>query len=92
MTLHQLRIFKSVSKYLNITRAAAALHVSQPSISQQLRLLEDEFRIKLYEKVGQGIRLTEAYNAPPPELKRRSLYTVAPWPRRKMMTRFGSAR
>jgi len=60
VTLHQLRIFKSVSKYLNITRAAAGLHVSQPSISQQLKLLEDEFKIKLYEKVGQGVRLTDA--------------------------------
>lgn len=60
MTLHQLRIFKSVAKHLNITRAAAELHVSQPSVSQQLRLLEEEFKVKLYEKVGQGIRLTEA--------------------------------
>lgn len=59
MTLHQLRVFSSVAKYLNLTKAAKELRVSQPSVSQQLRLLEDQTGGKLYQKVGQGIRLTE---------------------------------
>ncbi len=59
MTLHQLRIFICVAKYLKVSRAANELHVSQPAVSQGLRLLEDEFNLKLYSKTNHGIRLTE---------------------------------
>ena len=59
MTLHQLRIFLSVAKYLNVSRAASELRVSQPSVSQGLRSLEEEFEVKLHVKTNQGIRLTD---------------------------------
>ena len=58
MTLHQLRIFESVARHLNITRAAAALRISQPSVSQQLKLLEEEFGRKFFTRVSQGVELT----------------------------------
>lgn len=58
MTFHQLRIFSAVAKYLNLTQASGDLHISQPSVSQQLHLLEKECRGKLYKKIGRGIQLT----------------------------------
>jgi DNA-binding transcriptional LysR family regulator len=58
MTLHQLRIFECVARHLNITKASAALHVSQPSVSQQLKLLEGEFARKFFIRVTQGVELT----------------------------------
>jgi DNA-binding transcriptional LysR family regulator len=59
MTLGQLKIFEVVARHLNLTRAAEEIHVSQPSISKQLRLLEREFNMKFHLRTGQGIQLTE---------------------------------
>jgi DNA-binding transcriptional LysR family regulator len=58
MTLHQLRIFECVVRHLNITKASAVLHISQPSVSQQLKLLEEEFGTKLFIRLNQGVELT----------------------------------
>jgi DNA-binding transcriptional LysR family regulator len=58
MTLHQLRIFECVVRQLNITKASALLHISQPSVSQQLKLLEAEFGRKFLIRVNQGVELT----------------------------------
>jgi LysR family transcriptional regulator, transcriptional activator of the cysJI operon len=59
LTLQQLRIFKAVVKTRSITKAARELRISQPSISKQLKLLEDEFGVKFHVRVGQGIELTD---------------------------------
>jgi LysR family transcriptional regulator, low CO2-responsive transcriptional regulator len=59
MTLHQLRIFESVARHLNVTRASQELHMSQPAVSQQLRLLEEEYDAKFVVRIGQGVELTE---------------------------------
>ncbi len=59
MTLHQLRIFAAVAKHLNITKASEELHITQPSVSQQLKFLEEECGVKLYTKMSRGIELTE---------------------------------
>jgi DNA-binding transcriptional LysR family regulator len=56
--LHQLRIFDVVSRHLNITKASAELHISQPAVFQQIKSLEDSCGFKLYSKVGRGIALT----------------------------------
>lgn len=59
MTLHQLKVFSSVARFLNVTKASAELHISQPSVSHQLKLLGEECRVKLYKKNSRGIELTE---------------------------------
>jgi DNA-binding transcriptional LysR family regulator len=59
-TLRQLDTFLEVARQLSISRAADALHVSQPAVSMQLRQLEDIVGMPLYEQVGRKIRLTEA--------------------------------
>ncbi len=43
---------------MNITKASAALHISQPSVSQQLKLLEEEFGTKFLFRLNQGVELT----------------------------------
>jgi DNA-binding transcriptional LysR family regulator len=58
MTLHQLKIFQCVGTLLNITKASEILHVSQPSVSQQLKLLEEEFGTKFFARLSQGVELT----------------------------------
>jgi DNA-binding transcriptional LysR family regulator len=58
MTLHQLKIFECVVRHLNITKASAVLHISQPSVSQQLKLLEEEFGTKFFIRLNQGVELT----------------------------------
>lgn len=50
--------FAAVAEHLNISHAAVALHLSQPAVSGQLRLLQDEFGEPLYQRDGRGIRLT----------------------------------
>ncbi|MBI4529564.1 MAG: LysR family transcriptional regulator [Deltaproteobacteria bacterium] len=59
MTLHQLKIFVAMARRLNVTRASEELHISQPSVSKQLRLLEQACGVKLYRVVGRRIELTE---------------------------------
>ncbi len=60
MTPDQLITFASVAEHRNISRAALALHLSQPAVSGQLRQLQDEFGEPLYQRDGRGIRLTSA--------------------------------
>ena len=59
MTLHQLRIFESVARHKNVTRASHELHMSQPAVSQQIKLLEEECASRLVVRNGQGVDLTE---------------------------------
>jgi LysR family transcriptional regulator, low CO2-responsive transcriptional regulator len=59
MTLNQLRIFDIVAKHLNITLAAHEMRISQPSISKQLKALQDGYGVKLYTRGVQGIKLTD---------------------------------
>lgn len=58
MTLHQLRLFAAVAEYQNVTKASYDLHISQPAVSRQLKLLEGECGVKLYGVNGRGIELT----------------------------------
>ncbi|MBW9106002.1 LysR family transcriptional regulator [Paraburkholderia phenoliruptrix] len=60
MTPDQLITFAAVAEHLNISRAALALHLSQPAVSGQLRQLQDEFGEPLYQRDGRGVRLTAA--------------------------------
>jgi DNA-binding transcriptional LysR family regulator len=58
MTPDQLITFATVAEHLNISRAAMALHLSQPAVSGQLRQLQEEFGEPLYQRDGRGVRLT----------------------------------
>src|SRR3989441_4925072 len=58
MQIHQLRYFCAVAKAGNFTRAAEHEHVAQPSLSQQVRKLEDELGTRLFDRLGRTVRLT----------------------------------
>jgi LysR family hydrogen peroxide-inducible transcriptional activator len=58
MELHQLRYFQAVARFRSFTRAAEHEHVAQPSLSQQIRKLENELGAPLFDRLGRRIRLT----------------------------------
>jgi DNA-binding transcriptional LysR family regulator len=60
VSLRQLRVFEAVARRSSYTRAAEELHLSQPAVSMQVRQLEDQVGLPLFERVGKGICLTEA--------------------------------
>jgi LysR family transcriptional regulator, transcriptional activator of nhaA len=60
LNYHHLRYFWTVAKEGSLARAAAKLHVSQPSISEQIRELEDALGEKLFRREGRGNKLTDA--------------------------------
>lgn len=59
MTLSQIHTFIVVSQTLNFTQAARELGVTQPAISTQIQLLEDEFQTKLFNRVGRRVYLSQ---------------------------------
>jgi DNA-binding transcriptional LysR family regulator len=60
MTLGQLRTFLAVARAGSVRGAAAALVVTEPSVSAALATLQREFEVDLVERDGRGIRLTQA--------------------------------
>jgi len=59
-TLHQLTIFMAVAEHRSITRAAKALHMTQPAVSIQMKQLQEAVDIPLINIVGKRLYLTEA--------------------------------
>ena len=59
MTLVQLRYVLAVAEHLHFAEAAAASHVSQPTLSMQLRKLEDELGVTLFDRSKQPVQPTE---------------------------------
>src|SRR3954470_16960300 len=64
MELRHLRYFVAVAEMENVSRAATQkLHVAQPSLSRQIRDLEDEIGAQLLERTAKSVRLTDAGRA-----------------------------
>ncbi|WP_025562525.1 LysR family transcriptional regulator [Psychromonas sp. SP041] len=59
-TLHQLKVFRQVAISMNYTKAADKLGLSQPAVSIQLKQLENNLDIFLFEKIGKNLYLTPA--------------------------------
>ncbi len=60
VTLRQMRVFAAVARHLSFTAAAQELHLTQPAVSQQVGLLEEEVGMPLFEQIGRRIRLAPA--------------------------------
>lgn len=63
MDILALRYFVAVSEAGSISRAAVRCKVSQPTISQQIKQLEDTLGVKLFDRLGRGVALTDAGRA-----------------------------
>jgi DNA-binding transcriptional LysR family regulator len=63
LDLRKVRYFAAVAEHLNFGRAAAALHIAQPVLSRQIRALEHELKVQLFERDNRSTRLTPAGEA-----------------------------
>ncbi|MEU1181114.1 LysR family transcriptional regulator [Streptomyces sp. NPDC005820] len=60
MDLKQLKALVTVAEVGSVTRAAELLHLVQPAVTRQIRTLEEELGVALFERTRQGMRPTEA--------------------------------
>ncbi len=60
VTVHQLRVFKTVADCRSFSRAAESLHLSQPAVSHQIKALSEAVRAPLFEEIARRIHLTAA--------------------------------
>lgn len=63
VTFRQLQLFLALADHKSVTAAARACHVTQPTVSMQLRDLADAVGLPLYEQIGKKLHLTEAGEA-----------------------------
>lgn len=63
MTLEQLRIFIAVAESQHVTRAARALNLTQSATSAAIAALEARYDVKLFDRIGRGIVLTQTGRA-----------------------------
>lgn len=69
MELYLLRTFVTVAEQGHLTRAATLLHVTQPAVSGQIKALEEQLHLRLFERGPGGMRLTKAGQALLPKAK-----------------------
>jgi len=60
MDIRQLKYFLTIAREGQITRAAKLLNMEQPPLSRALKQMEDELNVKLFDRNGKGLQLTEA--------------------------------
>ncbi|SFU81661.1 LysR substrate binding domain-containing protein, partial [Nitrosomonas eutropha] len=60
LTIRQLQIFDAVMRRQSFTRAADVLHLTQPAVSMQMRQLEEQVGVPLFDQVGKQIQPTDA--------------------------------
>src|SRR5215210_6595050 len=63
LSLHQLRCFVTAYEYGSFTAASQELGYSQPSLSEQIKLLERTLGVQLFRRVGRGVVATGAAEA-----------------------------
>jgi len=85
MELRQLKTFQTVAKLLNFNRAAEILNYSQSAVSAQIKLLEEDLGVPLFDRLGKSVRLTEAghmlvqYSQRMLDIEKETLAKVAGW-------------
>ncbi|NIK78873.1 DNA-binding transcriptional LysR family regulator [Paenibacillus castaneae] len=60
MDMRQLKYFLTIAQEGQVTRAAKLLNIEQPPLSRQLKLMEEELGVKLFERNGKGLKLTDS--------------------------------
>ncbi len=60
VTMRQLQVFEAVARLRSYSRAAEEIHVAQPTVSKQMRLLHEEIGLPLIELIGKKVFLTQA--------------------------------
>ena len=56
----RLKVFRTVAEKLNFTNAAEALFLTQPAVTLQIKTLEEDLGVKLFDRAGGKVKLTEA--------------------------------
>ncbi|PLR84905.1 hypothetical protein CVD25_13530 [Bacillus canaveralius] len=60
MEFHQLKTFYYVAIYLNFSKAAEKISLSQPAVSRQIEVLESHYKLPLFNRAGRKVELTDA--------------------------------
>jgi LysR family transcriptional regulator, cyn operon transcriptional activator len=60
LNLSRIRSFVIAADESSLSRAAAVIHLTQPALSKQIHLLEEELGVRLFDRVGGGVQLTSA--------------------------------